>query len=99
MKAIGNQTLSVPYGSIVTLTPPEGAKFAVIVCEPDSSSAQFAKAVRYWIDGSNPTPTQGLHLGSLRHTLTLGGPYALSQIKFTGVEVDKLHILQIQYWK
>lgn len=99
MKAIGKQTITVVYGEIYTLTVPTGATFARITVEPDSTSANREIAIRYWINGSTPTPSQGHHLGSIRHGLRVSGALALSQIKFTGVEEDKSHVLQVTYYK
>lgn len=99
MKAIAKETVSVSYNTEAQLTVPEGARFAVIVCEPDGTSANFAKAVRYWVSDSDPSPSEGLHLGTTRHTLNLGGPHALSTIRFVGVESGKTHLLQVQYYR
>ena len=99
MKAIGKETVSVSFNTEAQLTPPAGARFAVIVCEPDGSSTNATKAVRYWINNSSPTPSEGLHLGATRHTATLGGPHALSTVRFVGVESGKTHLLQVQYWR
>lgn len=55
---VGTQVLAVTNAAVVSLTVPASALRAEIVVD--------GAAVRYWINASNPTPTDGrpLHVGS-----------------------------------
>ncbi len=59
-RAISNQQLVV-NNTVKKLTVPTNAKYALIVPESDADGT----AIRYWLDGSAPTTTQGIPRGDL----------------------------------
>jgi hypothetical protein len=54
-KAFANQTLTVT-GTVASLTVPDGAKYALVSVE----STAIGIAIRYWLDGTAPTGTEGI---------------------------------------
>jgi hypothetical protein len=72
--------------SAVTLTPPAGAKLAVIQCQNES--------IRFWDDGSTPTASEGVQMddGDIYHYT---GDF--STIKF--IEVTSGARLAVLYYR
>jgi hypothetical protein len=54
--AFANQTITLTNGNVVSLTIPTGTKYAL--CYISSSTA--TDFIRYWLDGSTPTSTNGI---------------------------------------
>ena len=56
-RAIGNQVITVTGATPQTLTVPAQASYALIEVE---STVTTGVVIRYWLDGSNPTTTDGI---------------------------------------
>lgn len=54
--AFANQTITLTNGTVASLTVPAGTKYAL--CYVSSSTA--TDFIRYWLDGSTPTSSQGI---------------------------------------
>ena len=93
MEAFSYQKLSVG-STAVSLTVPEGAKYADISLE---SSNTTTVAVRFLITGGTPTSTDGK---PLVHTTEFDILGVQNLKKFKAIETASgTHTLHIQYWK
>jgi hypothetical protein len=54
--AFANQTITLTNTTVASLTVPSGSKYALCYI----SSATTTDFIRYWLDGSTPTSTQGI---------------------------------------
>jgi hypothetical protein len=90
-RAISNQQLTVD-GTVAKLTVPTNAKYALIV--PESSAT--GTAIRYWLDGSIPTTTEGIPRGNL-DAFDIVEKQNLENFRITQAQAGT-HNLQVQYF-
>lgn len=89
---IGKEILSV--STIKSLTIPSGATYCEIRVE---SSNTATPALRYWMDGSTPTASEGMPLSNLDLMDILN---AQNMVNFKVIQTGAgTHTLSIQYYK
>jgi len=86
-KCIGHETLTVSSSSVGLVNIPTGAKTATITVEGADA--------RYWVDGSDPTYTEG-HLLYDKDVLRLDCADQLR--KFRAIAVGGSAVLQVSYF-
>jgi hypothetical protein len=99
-ECIGYQELNVFAPYVSQLTIPEGALYALIICEADISSVDKTKVIRFkQFDTINnpPNPYYGMPLGDLG-VLEIKGKKNLEDFRATGTEYWKYHVLRIEYY-
>ena len=96
---IGNQSLTVTYSSVVQLTVPTGARYALITIEATDPSlfASSLRIVRFWEDGTSPTNTTGIPRGHLE-TFTVSELENLQRLKIKKIENVGTVTANIQYY-
>lgn len=91
---IGKQTLDVPNSS-TALTIPAGANNALVTVESDVAAPD--PAIRYWVDGSNPTNSEG-HARADGDAFELVGLPELAGFRVIEATAGT-HTLQITYYR
>jgi hypothetical protein len=97
-EAVGYETLQVTELATSKLTVPAVAKYALIVVEADATTSKPEKALRYKMSmNSVATIEEGMILGDLG-VLEVKGLRNLSNFNAIGIEVGKVHKLNIEYY-
>lgn len=96
-KCIGKQDISFDDSPAESLTPVDGAKSALIQVVADATAATPTKAATFYLDGSTPTATTGIVLGSLER-ITIDNRDNLLGFKIIGIEAGKTHTLRVLYF-
>ena len=99
-ECIGYQDLYVNAPYSFSLTIPQGAVYALIVCEADVLSADKTKVVRFkQFDTMNnpPASTVGIPLGDLG-VVEIKGKMNLANFQATGIRTGEYHLLRIEYY-
>ncbi|MFQ3577160.1 MAG: hypothetical protein SNJ77_12065 [Cytophagales bacterium] len=86
------------HSSVVHLTPPLQSKYALMVVEADPTSTALDKVVRFTeAENQAPTDVLGIPLGDLG-IYESKGKGNMECFGIIGIEVGKIHKLNIQYF-
>jgi hypothetical protein len=93
---IGNQTLSITGATVFKLTPPAGARNALLILE-EAGAAGDAIVCRFWVDGTAPTTTIGLRIPDFGQII-ITGAQNLANFQIIAV-ASGLHKLYVEYYQ
>lgn len=99
-ECIGYEDLYVYAPYTFQLTVPEGALYALIVCEADVISTDKTKVIRFKQLDPNLTtvnPYAGVPLGDLG-VVEIKGKKNLENFRATGINNGEYHLLRIEYY-
>ena len=99
-ECIGYEEIYVYYPYTISLNVPNGALYALIVCEADILSSDKTKVIRFkQIDPitNPPTPYSGVPLGDLG-VVEIKGKKNLEDFRATGINGGEYHLLRIEYY-
>jgi hypothetical protein len=90
--AFANETISVTAGTVYNLTVPSGADYCLITVEGTAST----DGIRFWLDGTTPTSSNGIFRGNGAGFDIKGGSN-IAKFKAYGIGVGV--VLQVQYYR
>lgn len=94
-KAISHEVVTFNSGSIFKLTVPDQARYALCVLEEVGATGS-SKLIRYYLDGSNPTTSDGITRGDM-DAFDIAGYSNLKDFKAIKVGGGN-HTLTVQYF-
>lgn len=94
-KAIGHEVITFNAASVFSLTVPDQARYALCVLE-EVGAAGSSKLIRYYLDGSNPTISDGIVRGDM-DVFDIAGYSNIKDFKAIKIGGGN-HILTVQYF-
>ena len=97
-KGCGKQTLLATAGTVVSLTVPNEASYAILKAETDDTegSTDYQRLIRWWI-GTGPTAGEGIPMGHL-DSWSVGERDNLIKLRILGIDENSTPKVQIQYY-
>ncbi len=93
----GFETISI--GNLQNrLTVPINATSAIVMVEADKTASDLSRVIRFKENGSTPTIAIGFGLGD-NDVYRIKGRTHLLNFRTIGIEADKTHRIQVQYFK
>ena len=96
----GYEEISVNASLPVALNIPEGAVYALVVCEADTTHPTKTKVIRYkQLDTENnpPNASIGMPLGELG-VVEIKGTLSMNAFRAVGIDDGYTHILRVEYY-
>lgn len=97
----GREDLEVDDSTVIQLTPPDGASYALIQVEADSSSSDVNKAIVFRQDAGTPDGSSSPKVGQVQGdggVFDVKGTNNMSAFRVIGIEAGKTHVLHIEYF-
>lgn len=96
---IGYQNLTVTSDTIATkLTIPTKANYAIIRVVADSGTSNKALVIRFRMDGTDPTSSEGMPIGD-KESFDINETQNLANFRVISIEASKTHNLYILYFE
>lgn len=91
------EVIEISNNEFKKLNVPENSIAATISIESDVNSSNFYRVIRFKENGAEPSLMSGIALGD-NDIYEITGKHNLEQFKIIGIEPEKTHRIQIQYY-